>query len=306
MSGSAPGTIRADHHDLGVHRPEKVLFPDDGFTKADLVAHYRDVAPLMLPHLRGRPLMLEHLPDGLGGPRFMRKQVPDHYPQWVHRATLPKQDGEVTHVVCDDTATLLLLADDACLTPHRWLARADRPHHPDRLVFDLDPGPAQSFAAVREAAHRLGELLDALGLPSALMTTGLRGLHVTVPLDRRADHETVLDFAHAVAEHLAERHPDDLTTATRKAARGDRLFLDVGRNGYAQTAVAPYAVRALPGAPVAAPISWAELDEPGLDARRWTLATIAERLAEDPWGETLHHGHGLAGPRQRLAHPNGS
>ncbi|MFF0425363.1 non-homologous end-joining DNA ligase [Streptomyces sp. NPDC004520] len=274
--------IRAGRRVVQVSRPEKVLFPEDGITKADLAAYYRTVARRMLPHLRGRPLMLERYPDGIGEPGFQQKEIPAHFPDWVHRAELPKEGGTVTHVLCEETATLVLLADQGCVTPHRWLSRADRPDHPDRLVFDLDP-PGDDFRPVREAAGWLHELLDELGLPSLLMTTGSRGLHVLVPLDRRAPFDDVRAFAADVAAVLADRHPDRLTTEVRKKARHGRLYLDIQRNGYAQTAVAPYAVRARPGAPVAAPISWDDLQDPDLDARRWTLTDADRLVRENPW-----------------------
>ncbi|MFD9633300.1 non-homologous end-joining DNA ligase [Streptomyces violascens] len=292
--------LRAGRRAVEINRPDKVLFPEDGITKADLAEYYRGVARKMLPHLHGRPLMLERHPDGIDGESFMQKDVPDYFPDWVDTAELPKEDGTVTHVLCDDTATLLYLAGQACITPHRWLAKADRPDCPDRLVFDLDP-PDDDFAPVREAAALAHELLDELRLPSVLMTTGSRGLHVIVPLDRRAPFDDVRAFAREAADLLAARHDDRLTTEPRKQARHGRLYLDVQRNAYAQTTVAPYAVRALPGAPVAAPLAWSELNEPGLTARRWTTSTMSERLGDDPWQGALRRGRSLAPARRRLA-----
>lgn len=283
---SAAQKVRAGRHTVEVSRPEKALFPDDGITKADLAAYFRTVARRMLPHLRGRPLMLERHPDGIDHAGFMQKEIPEHFPDWVHRAELPKEGGTVTYVICEDTATLVLLADQGCITPHRFLSRADRPDHPDRLVFDLDPpdlDPPDEFGRVREAARWFHELLDELGLPSQLMTTGSRGLHVVVPLDRRAPFDDVRAFAADAAAVLADRHPDRLTTEVRKKARQGRLYLDIQRNAYGQTAVAPYAVRARPGAPVAAPLAWGDLEDPALDARRWTLADADVLLKENPW-----------------------
>ncbi|GAA0592490.1 non-homologous end-joining DNA ligase [Streptomyces crystallinus] len=277
-----PERVRVGRRTVEISRPDKVLFPADGITKADLADYYRTVAQRMLPHLRGRPLMLERHPDGIDGPAFMQKDVPDHFPDWVHRAELPKENGTVTYLICDDTATLLHLANQACTTPHRFLSKADQPDHPDRLVFDLDP-PGEEFSLVRDAALALHGLLDELGLPSLLMTTGSRGLHVVVALDRRTPFEDVRAFARDVVDVLAARQPDRFTTEARKKARHGRLYLDIGRNAYAQTAVAPYAVRARPGAPVAAPLAWSDLDDPDLTARRWTLSTIDGLLADDPW-----------------------
>ncbi|MEW2515336.1 non-homologous end-joining DNA ligase [Streptomyces sp. NPDC046870] len=307
MSGDDARAIRAGRRTVEIKRPGKVLFPGGGgakeYTKGDLADYYRSVAPYLLPHLRGRPLMLERYPDGLDGQRFMQKNTPEHYPEWIDRTEVAKEGGTVTHVVCDDTATLLYLADQACLTLHRWLSRTDRAgglDHPDRLVFDLDP-PGDDFGAVREAAGRLRELLDELGLPAAPMTTGSRGLHLVVPLDGRQGFDAVREFAHDVAELAAARHPDRLTTAARKQQRGDRLYLDVQRNGYAQTAVAPFTVRPLPGAPVAVPLTWEQLDDPGLDARRWTIADAVDQARTDPWAGLPARGRSLGPARRRLA-----
>ncbi|GAA2770831.1 non-homologous end-joining DNA ligase [Streptomyces rameus] len=317
MSHGGVRAVRAGRRTVEIQRPEKVLFPGRGgakeYTKGDLADYYRSVAPYLLPHLRGRPLMLERYPDGLDGRRFMQKNIPGHYPEWIARTEVAKEGGTVTHVVCDDTATLLHLADQACLTLHRWLSRTDRAgglHHPDRLVLDLDPpsgperpggAPGDDFTAAREAAGRLRELLDELGLPAVPMTTGSRGLHLVVALDGRHDFDEVRAFAHDVAEFAAARHPDRLTTAARKRDRGDRLYLDVQRNAYAQTAVAPYSVRARPGAPVAVPLTWEQVDDPGVDARRWTLADAVDQARTDPWAGALGRGRSLRRPQSRLA-----
>ncbi|MDG9712666.1 non-homologous end-joining DNA ligase [Streptomyces sp. DH10] len=301
--GDGTRRVRAGRRTVEVHRPDKVLFPGGGdakeYTKGDLVDYHRAVAPFMLPHLRGRPLMLERRPDGLDGPTFMQKNTPDHYPEWITRVEVAKEGGTVRHAVCDDTATLLFLADQAGITLHRWLSRADSVDHPDRLVFDLDPAQ-DDFDAVREAARLLGELLDELELPSALMTTGSRGLHVIVPLNGRHDFDEVRSFARDVADTLADAHPDRLTTAARKKERGERLYLDVQRNAYAQTAVAPFTVRPRPGAPVATPITWDQLDDPELHARRWTIADAVEQARTKPWSGLLNRGRALGPARRRL------
>ncbi|MFZ3560898.1 non-homologous end-joining DNA ligase [Streptomyces sp. BH055] len=290
--------------DVEVRRPDKVLLPE-GVTKADLADYHRDVARYMLPHLRGRPLMLERHPDGLDGPRFMQKDTPDHYPDWIHRAEVPKEGGTVTHTVCDDIATLIFLVDQAALTLHRWLSRADDIDHPDRLVFDLDPA-TDDFETVREAARLTHAMLDDLGLPSTPMTTGSRGVHVVVPLDRSQDFDEVRDFARQVADTLAAEHPDTLTTAPRKKDRGDRLFLDVLRNAYAQTAVAPYSVRAKPGAPVATPLTWRQLGAPAVDAQHWNITNAVEQARTDPWDGLLGRGRSLGPAWRKLRTRQGS
>ncbi|PWI14328.1 ATP-dependent DNA ligase [Streptomyces sp. Act143] len=297
--------VRAGRRTVEVHRPGKVLFPGTGqakeYTKGDLAEYHRAVAPFMLPHLRGRPLMLERHPDGVDGPRFMQKNTPENYPDWITRVEVPKEGGTVCHTVCDDSATLVYLADQACLTLHRWLSRVGRLERPDRMVFDLDPsGEGEDFAPVHAAAGLLGELLDELKLPSALMTTGSRGLHVVVPLTGQDGFDEVRDFAKDVADLLVAGHPDRLTTAARKKDRGDRLYLDVQRNAYAQTAVVPYTVRARPGAPVATPLSWDQLDDPGLDARRWTIADAVDQARTNPWAGVMGKGRALGPARRRL------
>ncbi|GAA2658302.1 non-homologous end-joining DNA ligase [Streptomyces vastus] len=296
-------TVRAGRRTVEVHRPDKVLFPGEGraeeYTKDDLVSYYREVAPFMLPHLRGRPLMLERHPDGLDGPRFMQKNLQPHDPDWINRIEVPKEGGTVCHPVCDDTATLLYLADQACLTLHRWLARVDGIDRPDLLVFDLDPA-GDDFGSVRRAARQLGELLDRIELPSALMTTGSRGLHVVVPLNGHHDFDEARGFARAVAGTLAGAHPDDLTTAARKQDRGDRLYVDIQRNAYAQTAVVPFTVRARAGAPVATPISWDQLDDPDLGPRRWTIDNAVDQARTDPWSALPRRGRALGPARRKL------
>lgn len=300
MSDPPYKTIRAGNRSVRINRPGKVLFPDDGVTKADLADYYRAVARRILPHLRGRPLMLERHPGGIDDHGFVQKDTPGHVPDWVRRAELPKREGgSVTYTVCDDTPTLMYLADQACVTLHRFLSRADRADRPDRLVFDLDP-PGGDFAPVRRAALLVRGLLDEIGLPCTVMTTGSRGLHVVVPLDARAGFDDVRAFARDAAGLLAARHPDALTTEARKDARGGRLYLDVQRNAYGQTAVAPYSVRSLPGAPVAAPLAWDDVEDPELTAGRHTLAAAEQLLKTDPWRGTSR-GRSLGPARRRLA-----
>ncbi|MFF4573906.1 non-homologous end-joining DNA ligase [Streptomyces sp. NPDC001410] len=282
-------TIRVGGRSVPLSNSDKELFPDDGITKAELIDYYRTVARPMLTHLRNRPLAMERHPDGYQGTSFFHKDVPDYFPDWIHTVRVPKEGGSLTMAVCDDTATLVYLANQACITPHPWLSPANCLDCPDRLVFYLDPpdgdGDGDAFETVRWSARQLGDLLTELGLHPALMTTGSRGLHLLVLLDRRTDFDTARHFARRVADTLAERHSDRLTTEPRKNKRRGRLYLDTQRNAYAQTSVAPYAVRARPHAPVATPLDWEELDEPGLGPRRWTLRTLPERLNRygDPW-----------------------
>jgi bifunctional non-homologous end joining protein LigD len=271
-----------------ISHPDKVLFPDDGITKAELADYYQTAAPRMLPLISGRPVAMQRFPNGIGSGGFYQKQAADYFPDWIERVTAPNRRtrggttrDEVTYMVCRHPDDLVYLANQACITPHVWLSRAPDVHHPDLLVFDLDPASADP-RVLKLAAAALHELLEEIGLPAFLKSSGSRGLHVVVPLVPAADTDEVNVFGQAVADVLAARHPEDLTTEGRIAKRHGRLYLDTGRNGYAQHMAAPYAVRALPGAPVSVPLDWSELDE--FDPRRHTLRTIGERLDRpDPW-----------------------
>jgi bifunctional non-homologous end joining protein LigD len=285
-----------------VPRPGKVLFPDAGLTKADLAAHHREVAPAALPHLRGRPLNLQRFPDGIAAGGFMQQRAGRHFPPWVRRVRVRKAGGSVEHVVADDAATLVYLAGQAAITLHAWTSRADRLHLPDRVVFDLDPS-RDDFAAVRRTARDLGALLRELGLEPFAMLTGSRGVHVVAPIRRRQRHEDVLAFARDAAELMVARHPEDLTLEARKGKRGTRILVDVLRNAYAHTSVAPYSVRALPGAPIAAPIPWEELEDPDLSPRRYRMGALPASLLAGggAWRDMPRAARALGAARRRLA-----
>jgi bifunctional non-homologous end joining protein LigD len=296
--------MRAGRRSVRISHPDKVLFRDSGITKAEIVDYYRHVAPVMLPHLRGRPLMLQRLPEGLDGPTFYQKQISAHFPAWIHRTTVAKEGGTVTHAVCDDAATLVYLANQGCLTPHVWLSRADDPDRPDRMIIDLDPGSID-VKDVRFAARLARDVLVDAGLSPHLMATGSRGFHLVIPLRRAEGFDAVRAVARGLALALERRAPDRLTTAARKADRGRRVYLDVGRNAYAQTAVPPYAVRARSGAPVAVPLAWDELETARPDG--WTVRTLPERLERtpDPWRGLTRHARSLASARRWLQRDQG-
>ena len=280
------GVVRADGREIEISRPEKVLFPEDGITKGELIEYYARIAPWLLPHLQDRPLTLERYPNGIDTKRFFQKEVSSYFPDWIQRATMEKVGGRVTHVVCNDTATLVYLANQACVTPHIFLSRLDKVHYPDQLVFDLDP-QGDDFEVVRSTARAFKQLLDELGLPAFLKTTGSRGLHVVVPLQRREEYEPVRDFAREVAAIVVGQAPKERTMEQLKAQRGDRVFIDTNRNGYAQLVAPAYAVRARKGAPVSVPLDWAELKKKSLKSNSFTIKTVFNRLdkADDPWAE---------------------
>jgi bifunctional non-homologous end joining protein LigD len=273
-----------------ITHPEKLLFPADGLTKADLAAYYELVAPVMLPHLRGRPVTMERYPAGIDGKRFFHKSVTRGFPDWLVRVEVPKHGGTVWHPLVDDVRTLLWMANQNCITPHVWNRRVPHLQHPDWCVFDLDPegeGAAGEAAALRDATLALRELLAEHGLRSWVKTSGSKGFHVIVPLDGSAGVGDVAGFAHRPGAELVRRDPDRLTQAFAKAERGGRIYVDTGRNDYSATVAAAYAVRARPGAPVSAPCTWDEVASGEVLPQTITLRTMAARLAAlgDVWAE---------------------
>jgi bifunctional non-homologous end joining protein LigD len=289
--------------EVTVTHPERVVFPDDGVTKGELVDYYLAVAGAMLPAVAGRPLTLHRFPDGVGRPGFYQKQLGAHAPGWIERVTVPKAGGgTVTHMVCRHPEDLAWIANQGCVTPHVWLSQVGSLDRPDLLVFDLDPA-ADDPPVVLGAARRLRALLEELALPAYVKTTGSRGLHVAVPLAPAATTGEVEAFAYDVARALAQRDPERLTTEWLLEDRGGRLLVDTACNRWAQTIAAPYAVRALAGAPVSVPLAWEELDEPGFHPRRHSLRTVLGRLAStpDPWAGLAARAASLDQARERLA-----
>jgi bifunctional non-homologous end joining protein LigD len=276
--------------DVKLSHPDKVLFPDDGITKADLADYYAGVADAMLPLVKDRPMNLWRWNTGIDGQRVVQQGIPKGAPDWVARVEVPRRrGGNVTHAIINDARTLRWLSNQNCITPHVWQSRADKLDRPDRIVFDLDPATEdemEQFDDVRKGALALGEHLRELGLVPFAMTTGSRGIHVVAPLKRTKDANTVRERAGEIAEEFAASH-DTLTTFWRKEKRDGRILVDTARNTYAQTVVAPYAVRALPGAPVATPLEWSELEDPKLHPRRWTLRDVGARIADrgNPWSD---------------------
>jgi bifunctional non-homologous end joining protein LigD len=266
----------------GPSSPGKVLFPGSGATKQDLWDYVTAAAPRLLPHLADRPLTLKRYPAGVGGESFFQKHLPASAPAEIERwcTWSDSSDREVCYAIARRTEDLQWAAHMNTLELHAWNARIDRPERPDLLVFDLDPSdPSQS---VVEAAHRLRAVLDSLELASMVKTSGKRGLHIVVPVERRYRTEDVRGFGLAVARATAAAHPEDLTVEMRKAKRHDRLLLDWSRNGASQTLVAPWSPRAHPDGTVSMPLRWSEV-VPGLDPTRFTLATALDR--DDAWAD---------------------
>jgi len=259
--------------------PDKVLWPTAGITKADLAAYLAAVADRMLPLVAGRPLTLLRAPDGVDGERFLQKNLSASAPDWLPRHTqdTPSSGRTVAYPLAGHVDDLTWMANQNSVELHEMLVRADRDDRPDLCVFDLDPGETGPTAVT--AAADLREMLDGLGLAAGVKTSGKRGLHVVVPIERRYPHTEVRAFGLAAARACAARRPDDYTVAMRKADRGERLLLDWSRNGAAQTIVAPWSPRVTPTATVSMPLHWDEVDD-RLDLVAFTIDTAPGRPAE--------------------------
>jgi bifunctional non-homologous end joining protein LigD len=285
-----------------ITHPEKILFPSDGITKGELAAYYEAIAPVMLPHVRRRPITMERYHRGIGAPGFFQKDVSKGFPEWLKRVEVPKKHGTVHHPIANDVRSLLWLANQNSITIHVWPSRTPDLYHPDICVFDLDPMKEDDLDTLRTAALNVRELLVELGLPSWIKTSGSKGFHIAVPLDGKSDFGEVARFAQRVGRLLVQRDPEHLTQEFSKADRGGRILVDTGRNGYSATFAATYTVRARPGAPVSAPCTWDEVERGEVQPQSFTLRNMSPRIAEvsDLWADMLRRKRSLKQPIQRL------
>jgi bifunctional non-homologous end joining protein LigD len=256
----------------------------------------------MLPHIRSRPITMERYPAGITRKGFIQKDVSRGYPEWLERVEVPKKDGTVHHAIVTDTRSLLWMANQNCITPHVWIARAPKLYHPDLCVFDLDPSEDEEPDVLRAAALAVRDFLEELGLPSWVKTSGSKGFHIVVPIDGKAETGEVARFADAVGTIVVRRDPMHLTREFSKADRGGRILVDTGRNGYSATFAAAYAVRAKPGAPVSAPCTWEEIERGVVVPRTFTVRTMAARAADvgDVWSDLHRRRRSIRRPMERL------
>jgi bifunctional non-homologous end joining protein LigD len=275
---------RARRPEPAVSNRDKVFWPGEGITKGDLVDYYREVADVLVPHLRDRPFTMKRYPDGIAGGHFFQKDAPKHMPDWIPTAEFPatSRDGGrkrmIRYPLVNEPAALVWMANMGCIDMNAWYARADRPDRPDFALFDLDPTPEAGFAGAVAAAHIVRQALDAVDLRGYPKTSGADGIHILVPLVRRYTYEQTQSLVHALARALASAHPDVLTTEWSKAKRRG-VLLDANQNGPGRTIASVYSVRPRPGAPVSTPVEWDEL-EPGLDPAAFTMDVVLRRLAE--------------------------
>lgn len=261
---------------------EKPFWPDEGITKGDLISFYRDVAPVLVPHLRNRPFTMKRYPDGWQGKHFFQKDAPFHMPVWIRRAPFPAstREGEkriIDYPLVNDVEALLWMANMGCIDMNAWSSRVDRPDRPDWVLFDLDPSDDVGFPEVIEAALLVRQTLDLLGLASYPKTSGSRGIHVLVPIARRHSYDETRSFATVVGSALARSYPGLITTEWVKRKRRG-VLVDANQNGPGKTTASVYSVRPRPGAPVSTPLSWDEV-RPGLDPNRFTMDEVRRRIA---------------------------
>jgi len=289
-----------------ISHPDKVLFPDDRITKGELAAYYEAIAPVMLPHLRGRPLTMERYPAGIERRGFWQKDVSKGFPEWLERVEVPKKDGVVHHPVVTDLQSLLWTVNQNTITHHVWSSRVPDLKHPDVCVFDLDPS-TDDVETVRRAAIDLRDLLEKLTLQSWIKTTGSKGFHIVVPLDGKTPIGQVARFAGAVGKVFVGLQPDALTQEFAKVDRRGRIYVDTGRNGYHSTFAAAYTVRARRGAPVSAPCTWTEVERGEVEPATFTVRNILERVRTigDVWAEMRERGTSLKRAIELVARMNG-
>ncbi len=280
-------------HSLELSHLDKVFFPRAHLTKGDVIDYYEKIADYLLPHIKGHPIVMHRYPNGIADEGFYQKEVPDYFPSWIHRKTVPLKKGEhQTLVVIDDSASLVYLANQGVLVFHSWLSSADAIHTPNKIVFDLDPS-GHDVDALKDTARKIKKILEHHSLKPYVMTTGSRGYHIVTPLIPEHSFEAVHEFAKHIAEDLVKAEPHLYTVEINKEKRKGKIFIDYLRNSYGQTSVACYSLREHEGAPVATPLDWAELTN--TDPQTYTIKNILKRLSQkdDPWKDFEKHARKL-------------
>jgi len=273
----------------------KLIWPEEGLTKAHLIKYYSDMAPYVLPYLYNQPVVMKRYPDGPAGEPFYQKESPDYAPAWIQRQPVEHSEKVVNYIVCNNKATLVWLANQACIEMHAWLALVENLESPDLAVMDLDPAEGATFADTLEIARLVERALEEFGLQSFPKTSGASGLHLFIPIKPLYPWRQVTAAMKYIAELVAEAHPDGATTERSVDRREGKVYLDYLQSGRGKTMAFPYCLRPLPGAPVSTPLCWREVEEGDNRPRDFNIETIFERLKM--------HGdiyNGVLGPRQFL------
>jgi bifunctional non-homologous end joining protein LigD len=287
---AGPGSVKFTNVD-------KVMFPESGITKGDLLGFYLQIAPLLVPQLRDRPITVERLPDGIrdGAPRFWQKNTPDYYPTWIPRVNFPHEGKPVHYALVNDAHALAYFANQGSITFHVWFSRVTDIGRPDYVVFDLDPSGAP-FGHVVRIAQTLHKLLDAAKVDSYPKTSGKSGVHILVPWRQAGGHDEARAWAMGIAKQAVAALPDIATTERSKAARGGRVYVDVMQNSQGRHAVPAYVVRATPEATVSTPLEWREVNAK-LNPKKFTMDAVLKRVAKK--GDLLPDFAASARPRKK-------
>ena len=282
-----------DEKNQEISLPDKILFPDTGIMKQDLVDYYTRIAGYMLPHIQGRPLTLKRYPEGIGQKGFFNKRAPDYFPEFIQRVSVPLHSEEgksIRMVMADEKEDLFYFGGQDVIEIHVGSAHATNLEKPDQVIFDLDPSDGD-FEKIRQVAMAFREYLDQREITSFIKTTGSRGVHIHIPLRVGKSFSEIKPLSRQVAEQIHQMLPELTTLEIRKEHRGNKVFIDYLRNDYGMTSIAPYSLRALAAAPVATPIGWKELADSDLNAGTYHWSNIFRRLGqkEDPWRNFNRH-----------------
>ncbi|MCL4361758.1 non-homologous end-joining DNA ligase [Candidatus Dependentiae bacterium] len=281
--------IKIGSIEIQTSNEKKILFPKSKITKGDLIDYYAKISDIMIPYIANRPVTMHRFPNSIHE-GFFYKDAASYFPKWMKRFKVAKKEGGHTnYIVCNNKASLVYLANQAVITPHIWLSQIDKIKFPDRMIFDFDP-EKQTFKTICKFVLKFKKLLDSFDITSFVMTTGSRGLHVVIPLDKSATFKESKKCAKLIAQEFIKMYPDDFTMEVRKNKRQGKIFLDTLRNEFAQTGVAPYAVRAIEKAPVATPLEWREVSKTS-SAQKFNINNIFKRLSrkKDPWHSIQDH-----------------
>jgi bifunctional non-homologous end joining protein LigD len=280
-----PEEVRRGKRVLKLSNLDKLFWPEEGITKGDLLAYYRDVAPVLVPHLRDRPFTMKRYPDGWQGKFFFQKDAPKHMPDWIPTQEFEASTRErppkrrlIDFALVNDELALLWMVNMGCIDMNTWYSRVDKPSRPDWVLFDLDPSPDVGFPETIEVALLIKETLDLLELESVVKTSGSEGIHILVPVARRHTYADTREFSEIVAGAIARAHPKLATTEWTKAKRRG-VLIDSNQNGEGKTIASAYSVRPKAGAPVSTPLSWDEV-RPGLDPSAFTMDVVLDRVAK--------------------------
>jgi bifunctional non-homologous end joining protein LigD len=273
-----------DNNQVIVTHPEKIIYPEEQITKQMVVEYYNQIAPQMYELSKNHILSMQRFPEGINKEGFWHKSCPDFFPKWIKRFETVKEDQEpISYIVISKPEIFPFIANYYSVVNHIWTSTYLKPHNPDRIIFDLDPSIENDFAKVQEVAIVMHAELDKLKLNNFVMTTGSRGLHLVLPIKEIYTHAQIKIFAQNFADYVVNLIPNITTTNIRKEKREDKIFIDTLRNNYAQTAIAPYSLRALAGAPVATPVSWDEVFKAGLRPNKYTIYDLEKLLQNNNW-----------------------